>query len=387
MEDTRTVIHAGALVDTIERAIALDQAIIVEDARVVEVRPARATDVFSHDYSKWMIIPGLIDAHVHLTLDHTQPDARPNPIRQLDLACRNAASLLRCGVTTAADCGGAARTLADLHRAISARPTLGPRLYFAGAALTCPGGHGAEHGARVVRGPEDTADAVVEQVEAGADFIKVMLTGGGGDGPDRLQFDREQAARIVCTAAAHGRPVAAHCHGEQGIRVAVDAGIRRVEHCSFFDGTSFRLDEALARTLISAGVVVCPTNAIDYRKIEAGGHGAPRDELIAVWRGLHRIGVPLIGGSDAGVTGMRFDDYPLVVELLVREIGLTPMDALIACTQRAAEAIGCADDVGALASGSCADLVALGGDPTEDITALWDIRAVMRDGVEVRRAA
>lgn len=359
-----------------------DRLLHVHDGRIDEITGDDGREV-ALDLSPFTVVPGLVDAHVHLCCD-------PDSDRALDpdepaeavhaRACANAAALLSVGVTAAADCGGPTDVLLALREELLRGEVAGPRLVVSGRVLTRAGEHGVELGARVVCDGADVGLAVAELAGAGVDFVKVMGTGGGGDGAATVLFDADALGRIVDESRRRGLPVAVHAHGAGGIANAIAAGADRIEHCTFFDGEICAFDVALAREVAASGALVCPTNAIDYRRIESGRAGAPREALVEVWRGLRSCGVELVGGSDAGVADMHFDDYALVPELMVSELGVTPLEALVACTSRAAAAIGLGDELGTLKPGKRADLVAVDGDPSEDPGALRRVVAVVQDG-------
>ncbi|MFM8319762.1 MAG: amidohydrolase family protein [Chloroflexota bacterium] len=386
------LIRAGCLIDGRSHTLHYDQAIRVQGGMITTVEdwPAGepAPDV---DLSLYMVVPGLIDTHLHVTFDPAAPqmyDPVQNGEQILRRSLENARALLCAGVTTAADCGAQDELVFAVQQACQANPARGPRILTSGYALVPQGGHGAELIGRPASGVEALRRAVLERAAAGADFIKVMATAGGGEAPGQSHYDLAELTVIHQTAADCGLRVAAHAHGVQGIRDCVQAGIERIEHCTFYapDG-SFAFDPALAARIARQGVFVTPTNAIDYRRIARGGEGAPRQELNRIWRGLLQAGVTFAAGSDACVTDMHYDDYALIPELMISELGMTPWQALLACTAHAAAALGLEGQCGVLEAGKQADLVALAGNPLEDICALRRVSGVVRQGRLVYQAA
>ena len=141
----------------------------------------------------------------------------------------------------------------------------------------------------------------------------------------------------------------------------------------------------MADAITDQDIIVSTTNVIDFRRIEQGGEGAPRNELNQVWRKLLAHGVTFAASSDAGVTDLLYDDYALIPELMVSELGMSPIEAIIACTQTGAGALGLQDEIGTIEAGKVADLVAVSGNPLEDITFLRHVKIVMRDGLIIHR--
>ncbi len=342
------------------------------------------------DAEGWYLLPGFIDTHLHITLDPTNPegyyDPEQDPYEIILRTVGNAQSALWAGITTLGDCGAHNEIIFPVRQAIEDGTILGPRILTSGNPIVPAGGHGADRVGRIASGINEIREAVQQQAEAGADFIKVMATSGGGEQPGESHYGIEELTALRETAEKHNLVVAAHAHGTQGIRDCVAAGIQRIEHCSFFNGEAgFDFDPQAAQAIAAQGIIVSPTNVIDYRRIEQGGEGAPRAELNQIWRKLLDHGVSFAASSDAGVTDMLYADYALIPELMVTELGMTPMDAIIACTQTAAQALGLGNEIGTIEAGKAADLVALHGNPLEDITACRAVQLVMRDGQVVHK--
>ena len=384
---THQIIKAGRLIDGTGRGPLLNQKIVIADGRVKSISPWKEENLPASflDLSAATLLPGFIDTHLHITLDPANPDdyydPQQDPIEITLRAIGNAQAALRAGVTTLGDCGAENRIIFPVREAIEQRQVIGPRVMASGAALAPAGGHGAEKVGKIASGVEGVRAAVREQVEAGADFIKVMATSGGGENPGESHYSVAELTALREEAARHGLIVAAHAHGTQGIRDCVEAGIQRIEHCTFYNGESgFNFDLQAAQSIADQGIIVSPTNVIDFRRIEKGGQGAPRAELNKIWRNLLAHGVTFAASSDAGVTDMLYDDYALIPELMVSELGMSPMDAILSCTRNAATALGLQGELGTLEVGKLADLVVLSGNPLEDITAMRSVRRVIRSG-------
>lgn len=394
-ESTLNIIRAARVIDGQVEAPLTDQAIVIQDGRIQDIKTwgdeaialwLREATVF--DVGDATLLPGFIDAHLHLVFDATKgPELDPEESQQFILlrAAGNAQAALSAGVTTVCDCGGPNDIVFPLRDAIERGTVQGPRIVASGASITTEGGHGAEHGiGRIATGLSEVRKAVVEQVEAGADFIKVMATAGGGGDPDHSQYNLAELRAIKEEADRLGVQVAAHAHGTTGIQSCVEVGIQRIEHCSLMTPQGSVFDPEIAGEIVRKGIYVCPTNVIDYRQMQRHGGSeeglAPRTQLNVTWRKLYEHGVKLVASSDAGVTDIHCDDYALIQDLMVTELGMSPMQAIVASTKVAAEALGLGEEIGTLEVGKSADLVVVSGDPLEDITTLRQTRLVMRGG-------
>jgi imidazolonepropionase-like amidohydrolase len=328
------------------------------------------------------ILPGLIDSHVHLGFDGgPDPSARlrgETDAQQLVLMLHNARQLLGVGVTTARDLGARAYLDVVVREAIAQGLARGPRLVVATRPITVTGGH-----CWFMGGEADSEDDLRRLVRThhkhGADLIKVMLTGGfmtTGSAPWYAQFTTGQLAVIVEEASRVDMPVAAHAHGTEGIRRAVEAGVSTLEHCSFVTETNERrFDESLAAMIAERRIFVCPTVNVnapyvtELTGIRVGQHlGA-----------MHEMGIRIIAGTDAGVDNTPHHQYVGGLEYLV-ELGFAPGQVLAMATTEAAAALGLDDVTGRLAPGYDADLIVVDGDPRADIAALGKLRRVIARG-------
>ena len=383
----KLIIRTGRVIDGTGREPLLDRAVVVGNGRIQTITPWQDNDHQGQliDLSDATLLPGFIDTHLHITFDPANPNAYYDPEQSVaDIVLRtvgNAQAALRSGVTTIGDCGAENHIIFPVREAINRGELIGLRILASGAAIVPEGGHGADRIGKIASGIDGVRTAVAQQAQAGADFIKVMATSGGGEEPGTSHYTLEELAALREEAARHGLIVAAHAHGSQGIRDCVLAGIQRIEHCTFYNGEAgFAFDAEVAQTIAAKGIILSPTNVIDYRRIEQGGQGAPRAELNEIWRQLLAHGVAFAASSDAGVPDILFDDYALIPELLVKELGMPPMVAIVACTQTAAAALGLQSEIGTIAVGKEADLVAVAGNPLDDITALRQVQMVLRGG-------
>jgi imidazolonepropionase-like amidohydrolase len=388
-------IRAKAVIDCEGSEPLEDQVIVLQDGRIVDIKPWGDEDVASPgeeqdviDVGEVTLLPGLIDMHTHLTLDPEANDIT-DILSESDecillRAVGHAQAALAAGVTTVCDCGASNRLIFPLREAIESGVIRGPRLIASGSLITTSGGHGHPIG-REVDSAVEVRQAVREQVDAGSDLIKIMATGGGGSpasqyGLVELQAAADEARRL-------GKQLVAHCHGTEGIAAAVEAGVSRVEHCTFLESGRSTLRPDVAEAIVRQGITVCPTNGVDHRLRRPSGPTEATEEqltmwsqIIATWRQLLDYGVRFTVGTDAGVPGMYHDDAALVMRLMVEELGMTPLQAILAGTKVAAEALGMDDEIGGLAVGKRADIIAVDGNPLEDIGALGRVCMVMCGG-------
>jgi imidazolonepropionase-like amidohydrolase len=348
-----------------------------------------AGDVVVEDLGDVTVLPGLVDAHQHVTWDcsfdavgwHEQHD----DAALLERARANARQALAAGVTTVRDLGGRGRAPFDLREDCSRNPTAGPTLLVAGPALTTPGGHCWFLGGQC-QGSDDLVAAVARLDEAGVDVIKVMATGGNltpGSDPHESQFGPDELRAVVEAAHAAGLPVAAHAHGTQGVSDALDARVDTIEHCSFMTADGVAEDPTLVGRLASSGITVSITGgsipgplppAIAVRMPALNAHG----------RRLLEAGVRCIIATDAGIGPAKpHDVLARTVEHAVEDLGATVEGALAMCTAGAADAIGLGDRAGRLRPGVPADLLVVSGRVDRDPSAMRNPVRVLRGGVTV----
>lgn len=385
LRNLRLIDGTGAVQDGVDVRLA--------EGRFVEIGAleAGADEVIEFDGAS--AIPGLIDAHTHLSLS-PEPDGmslagQQSYAYQAVRTAARAAALLRQGVTTARDVGGVGPDVIFAVRdAIREGRVPGPRIIAAGRWLTATGGHGYAIGVEV-DGPQEVRKAVRQEIKHGADLIKFMVSGGVvglGLGPNAVQFSEEEVQIGVVEAHGAGLTVVAHAHGEGSIRNAVRGGVTSVEHGTF-------MTEALAGEMVERGAYLTPTLAIITRILdhldEAGleGHTAERAVEIGEIQRKNvamalRAGVPMLAGTDMGAPFAGPDTLHDELAELVG-IGMTPMQALQAATLQPARAMQREDDFGSVRPGRRADLVVLEADPLADIRATRRIRCIMQDGVMV----
>ena len=404
-------VRAGRLVDVVAGALLPDVILLIRAERVEAIVAGDSpvpdgADLI--DLTGHTVMPGLIDGHSHLIGDLEYADVPAIGMtaeREILVGVHNAAVTLRAGVTSVRDVGTFRAFLdLELRDAIEDGLVAGPRMQGAGAYVTIPGGAGEVTGLPgsevppemrfgLVRTPADVRRVVDAICDRGADLIKVLATGAvltRGTEPGRVELDRPMLDAAVEAATARGRYVAAHAHGAEGIKLAVRAGVRSIEHGSLMD------DEAIALMVEHGTYLVADIYNGDWIAAEGLRGGWPaetmrkNDETTEAQRvGFRKAvaaGVRVAFGTDSGV-------YPhgtnaIQLPLMVRH-GMTPLGAVRAATVVAAEMMGWADRVGTLSVGHYADLLAVPGDPFEaadgtGLAALQDPTLVMKGGSVVR---
>jgi imidazolonepropionase-like amidohydrolase len=335
------------------------------------------------------VIPGLIDAHVHMCLDPDIQDPFAQDqfsddvlIKKIELRARQ---MLLAGITTARDLGGGRWLELVVRDKINAGKLQATRLVCAGQPITSVQGHCHFWGGEAEDLP-DALDVLARQIAHRVDLIKVMATGGSmtpGSTPSNAQFDRDTLARIVEQARQHDCLVAAHCHGTQGIKNAASAGVTTIEHCSWVgpDGWGKHYDSDAVIDMVSNDVRVSPTINAGWRRHM--GNQVVETRLLANFERLLAAGVELIASTDAGIPGIYHHHLPLALPVFAHLAGLTPVQALRAATSDCARALGLAEQVGQIKPGFCADLVFYQDNPLQDLTHLASPVAVMSRGAWV----
>ena len=342
-----------------------------------------------------VMIPGLIDAHVHLDLDPTimKPDDQFTPSREdrdLRMIAR-AQAMVQAGITTARDLGAGEWRELLLRDAIERQEIEGPRLLCVGQPLTIPDGHCHFWGG-VADGKAAREEVIARQVDHDVDWIKIMATGGvftAGTRVDGAQFSESEIEHVVDVAGRAGRAVAAHCHGREGIRNAARAGVRTIEHCSFAGKGGFGVDydEGVVREIARRTAWVSPTiNGNWQNRIHKNGERTDfYRRTRAVLAGLREAGVPLIASTDAGIPGVHHHGLWSGMVAMAHYAALSPRETLCSATSESARALGLENVCGVLRPGLSADLVVLAGDPLKDLGQLSQPLWVVAKGKVVRR--
>jgi imidazolonepropionase-like amidohydrolase len=371
-----------------------DGAVVVDGGLIASVGPAGdlPPGVRVHDLGDATLLPGLIDAHVHLVWSasaepHEVVNRESSAVTALRCA-QNAALHLKAGVTTVRDVGATYGLSVDIARAVEAGILPGPGVVAAGRAIAMTGGHGWFLG-READGPEAVRHAVRSELKAGATCIKLMASGGvygQAEEPGSPQLTVEEMRAGVEEAHKAGRKVAAHAYSVAAISNALEAGVDSIEHGSF-------VDRETAERMRERGTCLVPTMSVYAAMSEKGPElGAPdyvRRKTAEVleasreaFRLAHEVGVKIAAGTDCGAPGHPHGTLSRELDLMV-EAGATPAQALRYGTSAAADLLGLGDELGTLEPGKRADLLAVAGDPLQDVAALREVRMVVRCGVGV----
>ncbi len=402
-----TYIHAGRLLaDPASGRVETGKTLVVEGGRVAAIRDGFVGEGRVIDLRDAFVMPGFIDSHVHLTFE-SGPTSRIDAVTKstTDQAFDGvvfAGRTVRAGFTTVVDLGSDPEAINALRDAIATGKVTGPRVIAAGG-VAAHGGHGDVHGYRqeiidlfrsptLCSGADDCARAVRVAVQQGADIIKTASTGGvmsnTAAGLGQQMSDAELVA-IVETAHRLGRKVAAHAHGTDGVNAALRAGVDSVEHGTYIDPESIRLFKAkgsyLVPTLLAGDTVSQQAETADWMPAPVRAKARTVGPLMVdALRRAHQGGVRIAFGTDSAVSkhGENAREFALMVKA-----GLTPLDAIRAATVWGAAHIGLEGEIGSLAAGKAADIVAVRGDPLADVTALETVDFVMKGGAVVRPSA
>ena len=401
-ESNMVVIHAGRLIvdpgqpprgpSTI--TVVGDRIRSVEDGLQTPPSGARLVDLSSRT-----VLPGLIDAHVHLSSnpggDFWREAVDPDEWGVI-LGVENARRTVHAGFTTVRDVGSAPQVGHTLRRGTAEGRIPGPRILSSGPSLSIIGGHGDVTGFRpevlhalsmdnTCTGAEQCAERVRQASRAGADLIKFTATGGVLSQQARgleAHFTDAEMQAIVSTAHSLGIKVAAHAHGARGIEAAARAGVDSIEHGTFADAAALqamaRSNTALVPTLMAYTGI---REGLEQNRYTPAVADKVRQTLELVGqaaRAARRAGVPVVFGTDAGVFehGRNAQEFALLVE----RVGMSPREAIASATTDAARLLGLEDEIGRIAPGFSADLIAVAGDPLADVRALEQVDFVMVRG-------
>jgi imidazolonepropionase-like amidohydrolase len=396
----KIVIRAGRVLNVRTGELRPNQSIVIEGDKISQIAPSgeikAAPGDTTIDLPDATLLPGLIDMHTHLTFELSSlsyEGLKISTAREALHGARNARRTLEAGFTTVRNVG--AKDYADiaLRDAINDGDVIGPRMVASGPALGITGGHCDENllppafhffGEGVADGVEAVQHKVREVIKYGADVIKICATGGvlsKGDDPNASQFTLEEMKAIVADAHRLGRKVAAHAHGAEGVRWASEAGVDSIEH-------GHLMDDAAVATLKKNGTYLVPTlflgeymeKNLDRSDVPEYSKQKMRDVAAAMQKNVKKAfdaGVKVAFGTDAAVYphGLNAGEFHVYVKL-----GMTPLAAIQTATVNASDLLGPKFAVGSLEPGKFADVIAVDGDPTKDVTILEHVKFVMKSG-------
>jgi imidazolonepropionase-like amidohydrolase len=395
----RTLIRAGHIVDVHTGSEPADQTIVVTGDRITTIAPTASTPKqpgdTEIDLRSLTVLPGLIDVHTHLT---SEPNFDPyhelstSVAKSALIGAHNAKVTLEAGFTTVRNVGADGYADVDLRDAINEGLVVGPHMQVSGPPLGITGGHCDENllpigyhlqGGGVADGIEAVQHKTRETIKYGADLIKICATGGvlsKGDDPQASQYTLEEMQAIVADAHRLGRRVAAHAHGAQGILWASEAGVDSIEHGSYMN------DEDIAMMKKHGTYFVPTAYLIDW--MQENGHLPPfylqkMKDVSAVEKSNAKkaiaAGIKVALGTDAAVYPHGLNAHEL--DVYVNQFGMKPLAALQTGTLNAADLMGWSDKVGSLEAGKWADIIAVNGDPLQDVRLLQHVSFVMKAGV------
>ena len=412
-----TLIRAARLADGLSTSSQPNQAVLISDGRILAVGPADTIasqtppDTETIDLGDTTLTPGLIDGHTHLSLagdgrSYVEMFSESDEMMVLTGAY-NLRRHLDAGITTLREHGARNKVGFAIKEALSRGYIAGPRMQVSGRPITCSGGH-FHMCNEVADGPDEIRRSVRRLVHEGADYIKIMTSGGGTAGtlPGRASYSVEELHAVVHEAHHFHRLTAAHCRAKESMVRAVAAGIDLMEHAEFLDPDhEMRFDPDLAEKMAECGIWISPTlqawtnygRIVDLEQKRDRGELSPAaaSQLQALSdRAEKRLDIMrrmldycridrIVPGTDSGVGSLAFGHLDYDLRLLVK-VGFTPGEALLSATRISAEAIDMADELGTIEPGKIADLAAFKGDPTKDVLALSDVAAVFQAGVRVR---
>ena len=403
--DSKTLIHAGKLIDGKSDRVQSRISIVVDGNTIADIQEGfiSSNDFENYiDLRNYTVLPGLMDMHVHFGGEYLSKAESPLKVeREMEaiLATQHALVTFKSGFTTVRQVGDSGLVAISLRDAINAGKVIGPRIFAAGKTIATTGGHADPTNGKalddyayplpeqgVVNGPYEVYTAVRQRYKDGADGIKITVTGGvlspakSGDNP---QFTQEEVDAVVSAAKDYGMWVAVHAHGAEGMKRAIKAGVDSIEHGTFMDDEAMDLmieNGTYYVPTISAGVWVAEKSKIDnfFPEIVRPKAASVGPQISGTFKKAHKRGVKIAFGTDAGVQkhGTNWKEFVYMVEN-----GMSEMKAIQSATMETAKLLRIEDKLGSIEEGKLADMIAVKGNPLDDISILGNIEVIIKDGV------
>ena len=403
--DSKTLIHAGKLIDGKSDRVQSRISIVVDGNTIADIQEGF---ISSNDFENYIdlrnhtVLPGLMDMHVHFGGEYLSKAESPLKVeREMEaiLATQHALVTFKSGFTTVRQVGDSGLVAISLRDAINAGKVIGPRIFAAGKTIATTGGHADPTNGKalddyayplpaqgVVNGPYEVYTAVRQRYKDGADGSKITVTGGvlspakSGDNP---QFTQEEVDAVVSAAKDYGMWVAVHAHGAEGMKRAIKAGVDSIEHGTFMDDEAMDLmieNGTYYVPTISAGVWVAEKSKIDnfFPEIVSPKAASVGPQISGTFKKAHKRGVKIAFGTDAGVQkhGTNWKEFVYMVEN-----GMSEMKAIQSATMETAKLLRIEDKLGSIEEGKLADMIAVKGNPLDDISILENIEVIIKDGV------
>jgi len=403
----KLIIKADRLIDANSLDPLVNSALVIENGKIVEIisqDKLKIIDTESFDIidaGDSTIMPGFIEMHTHMHVNSENDAYKQVTTESNDLLLMRAVKAVRetltSGVTTMRDLGSKNEIAFPIKEAVNKGVIPGPRLLVTGTPITSTGGHCNSFGYEA-----DTKDEVVKAVRSqfkkGADYIKIMSTGGGftpGTNMREAQYSVDILKAAVEDAERLGLNVAAHCHGTAGIKNCVEAGIHNLIHCSWLSENSsemFDYDPEITNQIVEKGLFLDPTLAIDrlnqirdperYKIRSVIKDPVKRFEIL---KDMWGKGVKFVTGMDSGMINAKFDDFAVIPQVMVEDLGVSNMEAIICSTKTSADCLGILKETGTLEPGKSADIIVVKGNPLDDIKLLSNVENIILKGKIIKR--
>lgn len=404
-----TYIHTSNYIDGVSDSLIQDSTIIIDETGKIKAIKKGFIEPNNHDFydlTTYTVMPGLMDMHVHFGGEYQSKAERPIKVEretEAILATVHAQTTLNAGFTTVRQVGDSGYVSISLRDAINKGVIAGPRIFSSGKSIATTGGHADPTNGKaiddydypvpedgVINGPYEAFAAVRQRYKDGANGIKLTVTGGvlsvaaSGDNP---QFTKSEVAAVVEAAKDYGFWVAVHAHGSEGMKRAVLAGVDSVEHGTYM--TTEVMDLMIERgtyyvPTISAGEYVAEKSKIDnyFPEIVRPKAAAVGPQIGSTFNKAHKRGVKIAFGTDVGVQphGTNWKEF-----VYMNKYGMEPMDTIKSATMETAKLLGIEDKLGSIESGKLADIIAVNGNPLNDLSVMEDVVFVMKEGTVYKK--